>query len=69
MPTYEWSAAVSSRLEGGRVGRGIQSGAFEIGSPSHDAAVRKMYDDLERRGYTEEFVRDFDLAKIDDEPC
>jgi hypothetical protein len=69
MPTYEWSAAVCSVLEGGRIGHGIQSGAFQIGSPAREAAVRKMHDDLERRGYPEDMVRDFDLEKIDDEPC
>lgn len=68
MAIYEWSASVASHLPGGKVGCGIQSGAFETDSPSYDYAVRKMHADLERRGYPEEMVRDFDLEKIDDGP-
>lgn len=67
MPAYEWRAYTVVYYEGGRIGYSIRRGSFIIASQSHEAAERKMFDELEKLGYPEETVRSFDLEKIDDE--
>lgn len=69
MPTYEYRAVVRDfHTPGGT--QEIVSGCVETLSPSKEHASLRMIEQIrEYHGYAFDAIIDFELDKIDDEPC